>query len=158
MIIKTVVPTKSNKFSKFKLKEHYRNFINFANLNNKKDSSFLMVQFKLVYNVNTVCNLTEVVVIDLNNKEDIRNLKEHILLNFDILISKGLKQVNKIYMCHKISNEDEYLKYQEVIKKSFYLNLGTSLHNNNNLLSHFDFDSLKLTKSDQKQSEQFFMG
>lgn len=124
MIIKTILPQKRKTFTKTNFIEHFRKFIKSFNVNSSSEVEYLLIQYKLVYNENLLSNLTDTVIIDLNNKDDVRNFKEYILLNFDILISKGLKQVNKIYICYKISNSDAYNKYREEINNTNNLNVG----------------------------------
>ena len=123
MGIKIINPIKKETFNKNILKEHVRNILKYFKSNNFE---YIVIVVKINYNDNLQSNLTNKIILNLNNKNDLKLFKDSIVVNFDSLLIKGLTKVNSISFYHKVTNIETYNKYLNELSNNVDINIDAN--------------------------------
>ena len=123
MGIKIINPIKKEAFNKNILKEHVRNILKYFKSNNFE---YIVVVVKINYNDNLQSDLTNKIILNLNNKNDLKLFKDSIVVNFDSLLIKGLTKVNSISFYHKVTNIETYNKYLNELSNNVDINIDAN--------------------------------
>ena len=123
MGIKIINPIKKETFNKNILKEHVRNILKYFKSNNFE---YIVVVVKINYNDNLQSDLTNKIILNLNNKNDLKLFKDSIVVNFDSLLIKGLTKVNSISFYHKVTNIETYNKYLNELSNNVDINIDAN--------------------------------
>ena len=120
MGIKIINPIKKDSFNKNILKEHIRNIINYLKNNNNE---YIIIIVKVNYNDNSQSKLSNKLILNLNDKKDLKLFKNIVVENFENLKIKGLSKVNSISFYYKNTNIETYNKYLNELSNSVELNI-----------------------------------
>ena len=123
MGIKIINPIKKDSFNKNILKEHIRNILKYF-LNNNFE--YIVVIVKINYNDNLQSNLSNKLILNLNDKKDLKLFKDIVMVNFENLKIKGLTKVNSISFYHKNTNVETYNKYLNELSSNVDINIDAT--------------------------------
>ena len=123
MGIKIINPIKKDSFNKNILKEHIRNILKYF-LNNNFE--YIVVIVKINYNDNLQSNLSNKLILNLNDKKDLKLFKDIVVVNFENLKIKGLTKVNSISFYHKNTNVETYNKYLNELSSNVDINIDAT--------------------------------
>nr|YP_009690335.1 hypothetical protein Fomme_000105 [Fomitiporia mediterranea]QEG57115.1 hypothetical protein Fomme_000105 [Fomitiporia mediterranea] len=102
---------------------HFKIYLNSFLTQTRKTSQYVYIQVEILYN-NSSIYLCNKVLIDLNNKKEIKTLKHLISDNFnDLLKGKPKLKVNKLRFYYIETTKNAYLKYLEELVSSDNLSI-----------------------------------
>ena len=123
MGIKIINPIKKDSFNKNILKEHIRNILKYF-LNNNFE--YIVVIVKINYNDKLQSNFSNKLILNLNDKKDLKLFKDIVMVNFENLKIKGLTKVNSISFYHKNTNVETYYKYLNELSSNVDINIDAT--------------------------------